>query len=156
MKRPEGAGLELTSTHWLQLTATVLLILAGWLWSSKLAIVTYQAQVATINSSLDDQVALLTDRLATQTDTLRLMATGHRFLDAKSPRFAVVALSQAVKLDPANRDSWYLLAYSYVELANEHYEPFVSRSKATAALKKALAIDANYEPAKELLEQLSR
>lgn len=156
MRKHQGAELPLTPTHWLQLTAAIMLIIAGWLWSSKLAITTYEAQVASINDSLDDQVALLRKRIAAQNDALELITTGRGFLDAQSPRFAVITLERAVNIEPTLRDGWYLLAYSYVELANQHYEPFVSRNKAVAALKKALEVDPGYTPAKELLAQLQR
>ena len=154
MRKRQGAELPLTPTHWLQLTAAIMLILAGWLWSSKLAITTYEAQLASINDTLDDQVALLEERVAERDDALELLATGKGFIEAKSPRFAIVTLEQATKADPQLRDGWYLLAYSYIELANDHYEPFVSRSKAIAALKKTLEIDPSHQPAKELLAQL--
>ena len=154
MRKPEGVGLTALTTHRLQITAACLLILAGWLWSGRLAQAAYEEQLSAINDSTTEQVELLKRRISEQTDPLTLVATGQSFLESKSPRFAAVVLEQAVKLQPEYRDAWYLLGYSYLELSNSNIEPIHYRTKARNALETALAIDANYQPAKDLLAQL--
>lgn len=144
----------------IQITALVLFLIAGVLWSQRLADQQFQASQAKIDQSVTDQIGLVQKKVNEKDDPVELFEFGRKFLETGNARYAIVALERAVKLKSDFRDAWYLLGYSYTKLATDLNRPTdaterqINLDKALAALNQAHAIDPNHHPTNDLIQQL--
>ena len=144
----------------IQIASAILLLVAGQLWSQKLARQVLVEGIEQANDSTEEQEELFTDRIAKKTDPYELAATGKKLLYSNNARFAVIPLKQATSLAPNYRDAWFLLGYAELQVTNETVsakksnEKLVHRQRAITALRAAIKIDPNHQPSRDLLKQL--
>ncbi len=148
--------MKLTQTQLIQLISIVLILIAGYLWSHRLANEKFVEYRNNIRDGSSEQIQTLRQRVLAKNDPYELVNFGKNFLAAGNPEFAITALERATELAPKFRDGWYLLGYAELQMANEtsgkdHTEHLAS---AKAALRKAFAIDPRHEPTNDLLNQL--
>jgi tetratricopeptide (TPR) repeat protein len=148
----------LSKTLLYQLTAIFLILLAGQLWTQRLGSTVFDQEKAKIHTDLEEQGQLLKNRLAEKSNPLELVSIGRKLLAAGNPEFAALALERATTVAPAYRDGWYLLGYSYLQLASSSHTPPEDQNsylaQATKALQKAKAIDPGHKLTNDLLKQL--
>lgn len=141
----------------IQLVAIVLVLAAGFLWSQRLAGHELEASKLQITDSSAEQLLIVEQKVAEKDNPFELLDFGRKFLSAGNPRFALVPLRRATKLQPKLRDGWYLLGYSYAQLAKEsddESEAAKAVADAVEALETARALDPSHKLTNELLEQL--
>lgn len=148
------------SARQVQLIAIVLLLVAGWLWSQRLAEDSYRRALIDIQNAESDQISTVQMLVDKRDDPFDLIDMGRQFLESGNGRYAVLPLEKAVELKPEFRDAWYWLGYAYLQAAQEIANPEAGAlrteysDKGVAALKEAYRIDPGYEPTLELLRQL--
>lgn len=144
----------------IQILAIILLLVAGYLWSNRWSDQIVANNIAALHSPSTEQENQVKDRTEAQDDPYELVNFGRKLLTAGNPAFAIIPLEKAVKLDEKYRDGWYLLGYSYIQIANElpANRPAGQRQdyheKAINALQKAKGLDPTHEPTLQLLKQL--
>lgn len=151
----------MTRTRATQLTAIVLTLTAGFLWSQRLGEQAFQASRAALDDStaIREQLEIIEQKTDTNANTLELVEFGRKFLAAGNPRFAIIPLERATQLKDNFRDAWYLLGYSYAQLSQETSGTTEKRTvimKALAALEQARQLDPLHQPTNDLISQLSR
>lgn len=141
----------------IQFTAIVLILAAGFLWSQRLATQTLEASHLKINLETTDQLQLVQEKVATKNEPLQLLEFGRKLLASGNPRFAVVAFERATALQPKMRDAWYLLGYSYAQVAKKSENTTLAVEavrKAVKALETAQKLDPGHKLTNDLLKQL--
>lgn len=152
----------MTRPRYIQIAAIILALAAGFLWSRRLYADTYNQSISAIETSNTEQIEILKEKVAEKTDPFELVNFGRKLLDAGSPHSAVVALLKATELQPNFPDGWYLLGYSYVQIANtitdarRANEKQEYLNKATDALTEARRLNPTHQPTNDLLKQLGR
>lgn len=144
-----------------QYIALFLILVAGFLWSQNLSREHLNREVAALQSAETDHLDKIEERVAEMDDPIALVDMGRKFLSAGNPRFAVVPLQKATELKPGYRDGWYLLGYSYAEIANSYgtdarklNDKQTAMNKAADALLQARKIDPGHKATNDLLAQL--
>lgn len=149
------------STRTIQFVTLLLILAAGYLWTQKLGREHLNQQITQLQAAEVDHIDKIEERIALIDDPITLVDMGRKFLSAGNPRFAIVPLEKATQQKPGYRDSWYLLGYSYLEIANAYgndsrklADKQTATSKAIDALLQARKIDPIHAPTTELLAQL--
>ncbi len=143
-----------------QVIGLFLVILAGYLWSHRLADQVYRQSLRRNDQFVNDQLEIVRGKVKTKDDPVELISFGRKFLDAGNAQFAVIPLERATRLAPKIRDGWYLLGYSYLRITTDDeglLDPVAInqyRQRAELALQEAAKIDPAHKPTRQLLEQL--
>ncbi len=147
---------------WQFIVAALIILIAGWLWSQRLAEQALLKTERQLAANRIDFAPLIETKVASQNDPLPLVKLGRTLLSTNSPQLAIIPLQKATELSPRYRDAWYLLGYSYVQLANQaahlkkKNEQQEALIKAKAALTEAQEIDASHQPTFDLLQELDQ
>lgn len=109
-----------------------------------------QQQVSTASVLPPSKVDALKEQLQNiiqeENAALQKAQLGRVLIEEKAPELAIQALEPLVQEEPDYRDAHYLLGAAYYQAGEV--------GKAKTELEATLEIDANYEPAKTLLEQV--
>lgn len=114
---------------------------------------TVAQQKVSTNSALeptkvDELKSRLQELTQEENEVLRQAQLGRILIEEKTPNLAITLLKPLTEKEPEYRDAHYLLGAAYFQ-ANQN-------EKAGESLNQALEIDANYEPAKELLKEVEK
>lgn len=146
-------------TRHLHIIAIILILVAGFLWSRKLANQTLEASRNRLLDSNAEQLAIISQKIEQKNDPLELTDFGRKFLLAGNAEAAILPLERATKLKPNYRDAWYLLGYAYAKRAGATDNPAErakALDKARMAVDEALAIDPVHRLSQELRAELER
>lgn len=146
-------------TRHLHIIAIILILVAGFLWSRKLATQTLEASRNRLLNSNAEQIAIIRQKIEQKTDPIELADFGRKFLLAGNAEAAILPLERATKLKPNYRDAWYLLGYAYAKLAGttgDLAKRTEALDRARAAVDEALVIDPVHRLSQELRAELER
>lgn len=148
--------------RYLQIIGLVLVLVAGQLWSQRLAEQNWRDHSYLLEEALNDQLDVVEAKIQTQDDPVALVRLGQKFLNGGDARSAVIPLERAARLKPNYRDAWYLLGYSYIKAdldAAANPAPAgrpAYRQQAKKALEKARSLDPTHAPTNQLLKELGK